>query len=380
MLWSNTRLSRVPAVVQRATTRFERPAKGPPAVECGTKAERTPICPPPPSTARPSAGATHRRCSGSSDTVRSVLEPDVVDLEYVFEPQGQRYRWRMTGNQVTPAPDRAHRDPAAAARRVLSAPFAVPGLVRGRPRARCAARAGPGRDPRRCGSRSSARCSPSSSSSRPRARSTPRPAGASRAPPMRRRRRSSSCVRPARSLRERGRRGARSRAAAPSRTSRPRAAARCRCTAGSQRLAASAARGHEAPRHARGRPRASRRRSRASPTRRRTSPSSRCALLSTLSLEDVRDAPRGARRLRPRGRGRRRRPRGPAQRRDRAPPLHHGMDRQGPPQARLLASSASPRAAASCARSTRVPASPSGRLAAGQTPAGGVPARRTLKM
>lgn len=64
------------------------------------------------------------------DTVRSVLEPDVVDLEYVFEPQGQRYRWRMTGNQVAPL-----RTVRTAIRGggpgILSAPFAVPGLVRG---------------------------------------------------------------------------------------------------------------------------------------------------------------------------------------------------------------------------------------------------------
>lgn len=64
------------------------------------------------------------------DTVRSVLEPDVVDLEYVFEPQGQRYRWRMTGSQVTPlkAVRTAIRGGGPS---VLSAPFAVPGLVRG---------------------------------------------------------------------------------------------------------------------------------------------------------------------------------------------------------------------------------------------------------
>jgi DNA-binding CsgD family transcriptional regulator len=64
------------------------------------------------------------------DTIRSVLEPDVVDLEYVFEPQGQRYRWRMTGVQVSPL-----RTVRTAIRvggpGVLSAPFAVPGLVRG---------------------------------------------------------------------------------------------------------------------------------------------------------------------------------------------------------------------------------------------------------
>ena len=64
------------------------------------------------------------------DTVRSVLDPDVVDLEYVFEPQGQRYRWRMTGDQVAPL-----RIVRTAIRGggpgILSAPFAVPGLVRG---------------------------------------------------------------------------------------------------------------------------------------------------------------------------------------------------------------------------------------------------------
>lgn len=64
------------------------------------------------------------------DTVRSVLEPDVVDLEYVFEPQGQRYRWRMTGNHVTPLKV-VRTAIRASGPSVLSAPFAVPGLVRG---------------------------------------------------------------------------------------------------------------------------------------------------------------------------------------------------------------------------------------------------------
>ena len=45
---------------------------------------------------------------------------------------------------------------------------------------------------------------------------------------------------------------------------------------------------------------------------------------------------RDARRLRPRGRRRGRRARRASQRGDRAPPLHHRVDRQGPPQARLL--------------------------------------------
>ena len=64
------------------------------------------------------------------DMIRSVLEPDVVDLEYVFEPQGQRYRWRMTGAQVSPL--RTVRSAIrAGGPGVLSAPFAVPGLVRG---------------------------------------------------------------------------------------------------------------------------------------------------------------------------------------------------------------------------------------------------------
>lgn len=64
------------------------------------------------------------------DSVRSVLEPDVVDLEYVFEPQGQRFRWRMTSTQVSSL--RPVRTPIrSAGPGVLAAPFAVPGLVRG---------------------------------------------------------------------------------------------------------------------------------------------------------------------------------------------------------------------------------------------------------
>lgn len=64
------------------------------------------------------------------DTVRSVLEPDVVDVEYVFEPLGQRFRWRMTGPLVSPL--RPARTPIrGGGPGVLSAPFAVPGLVRG---------------------------------------------------------------------------------------------------------------------------------------------------------------------------------------------------------------------------------------------------------
>jgi DNA-binding CsgD family transcriptional regulator len=64
------------------------------------------------------------------DSVRSVLEPDVVELEYVFEPQGQRFRWRMSGTQVSAL--RQVRSPArTAGPGVLAAPFVVPGLVRG---------------------------------------------------------------------------------------------------------------------------------------------------------------------------------------------------------------------------------------------------------
>jgi DNA-binding CsgD family transcriptional regulator len=64
------------------------------------------------------------------ETIRSVLEPDVIDLEYVFEPLGQRFRWRMAGMQVSPL------RPVKTAVRgggpgVLSAPFVVAGLVRG---------------------------------------------------------------------------------------------------------------------------------------------------------------------------------------------------------------------------------------------------------
>jgi DNA-binding CsgD family transcriptional regulator len=64
------------------------------------------------------------------ETVRSVLEPDAVELTYVFEPLGQRFRWRMAGTRVAPL-----RPVKSAARGggpgALAAPFAVPGLVRG---------------------------------------------------------------------------------------------------------------------------------------------------------------------------------------------------------------------------------------------------------
>ena len=30
-------------------------------------------------------------------TVRSVLDPDSVEMEYLFEPSGQRFRWRAFG-------------------------------------------------------------------------------------------------------------------------------------------------------------------------------------------------------------------------------------------------------------------------------------------
>lgn len=64
------------------------------------------------------------------DTVHSVLEPDAVELTYVFEPMGQRFRWRMAGTRVSPL--RPVRTTArSGGPGVLSAPFAVPGLVRG---------------------------------------------------------------------------------------------------------------------------------------------------------------------------------------------------------------------------------------------------------
>ena len=64
------------------------------------------------------------------DTVRSVLEPDVVEVEYLFEPQGQRFRWRMSGAKVFPLkPVRSAMRPAGPG--VLVVPFSVAGLARG---------------------------------------------------------------------------------------------------------------------------------------------------------------------------------------------------------------------------------------------------------
>ncbi len=93
------------------------------------KADRDPM-PASPLDGPPFRGRNASTLKRIVETIRSVLEPDAVELVYVFEPLGQRFRWRMAGTQVSPL-----RPVRTAARSggsgVLSAPFAVPGLMRG---------------------------------------------------------------------------------------------------------------------------------------------------------------------------------------------------------------------------------------------------------
>ena len=64
-------------------------------------------------------------------TVRSVLDPDAVELEYTFHPEGQRYRCRFLRSQAAGA------RPIRSARRTeadvsaLKVPFHAPGLLEG---------------------------------------------------------------------------------------------------------------------------------------------------------------------------------------------------------------------------------------------------------
>jgi DNA-binding CsgD family transcriptional regulator len=121
------------APVQSPTTQIERAQKGrgraDGAVEWAPKADRDSM-PASPLDGPPFRGGNASTLKRIVDTVRSVLEPDAVEVEYVFEPQGQRFRWRMAGVQVFPLrPVRTQGRGGGPG--VLSAPFAVPGLVRG---------------------------------------------------------------------------------------------------------------------------------------------------------------------------------------------------------------------------------------------------------
>jgi DNA-binding CsgD family transcriptional regulator len=64
-------------------------------------------------------------------TVRSVLDPDSVEMEYLFEPSGQRFRWRALRSRVftagTVRPVRRHLAPAES----LAVEFHLTGLLRG---------------------------------------------------------------------------------------------------------------------------------------------------------------------------------------------------------------------------------------------------------
>ncbi|MEO8587051.1 MAG: helix-turn-helix transcriptional regulator [Acidobacteriota bacterium] len=64
-------------------------------------------------------------------SVRSVLDPDSMEMEYLFEPSGQRFRWRAVGSRVFKAglvrPPRRRPGPAE----VLTVEFHVTGLLGG---------------------------------------------------------------------------------------------------------------------------------------------------------------------------------------------------------------------------------------------------------
>ena len=64
-------------------------------------------------------------------TVRSVLDPDSVEMEYLFEPSGQRFRWRALRSRVFAAglvrPVRRRSAPAES----LAVEFHLTGLLRG---------------------------------------------------------------------------------------------------------------------------------------------------------------------------------------------------------------------------------------------------------
>lgn len=64
-------------------------------------------------------------------TVRSVLDPDSVEMEYLFEPSGQRFRWRAVRSSMftagTVRPARRRPGPAEA----LAVEFHVPELLHG---------------------------------------------------------------------------------------------------------------------------------------------------------------------------------------------------------------------------------------------------------
>ncbi|MFI5121177.1 MAG: response regulator transcription factor [Thermoanaerobaculia bacterium] len=65
------------------------------------------------------------------DTVRSVLDPDSVEMEYLFEPSGQRFRWRALRSRVftagTARPARRRSAPPES----LALEFHLTGLLRG---------------------------------------------------------------------------------------------------------------------------------------------------------------------------------------------------------------------------------------------------------
>ncbi|HMA29470.1 MAG TPA: helix-turn-helix transcriptional regulator [Thermoanaerobaculia bacterium] len=64
-------------------------------------------------------------------TVRSVLDPDSVEMEYLFEPSGQRFRWRALRSRVFTSGSLRPARRSTAALESLAVEFHLAGLLRG---------------------------------------------------------------------------------------------------------------------------------------------------------------------------------------------------------------------------------------------------------
>jgi DNA-binding NarL/FixJ family response regulator len=64
-------------------------------------------------------------------SVRSVLDPASVEMEYLFEPSGQRFRWRAIRSRVFTAGTVRAARPKRGTAEALTVEFQVPGLLRG---------------------------------------------------------------------------------------------------------------------------------------------------------------------------------------------------------------------------------------------------------
>ncbi len=267
-------------------------------------------------------------------TVRSVLDPDSVEMEYLFEPSGQRFRWRalrsrvFTAGSLRPAP--RHSTPAES----LAVEFHLTGLLSGA----LTLLRGPRRPwtepeilrfevfrPLLAQLLESAAAAEIHAAARRRLESA---AEAASTPIL--------LVRPSGSVLYANRAAAALLSAREPASRRPERRPRDLARDLDRAPRGGSRRRRKVVRRPRRRPgprslgRAVRRRR--GGRRRRSHAEGPVGALPRRRARETRDA----RRVRPRGRCRGRGARRASQRGDRAPPLHHGVDRQGPPQARLF--------------------------------------------